>query len=1056
MRTKHSFKALLVLFAIFMVASSVSAVQHHNSPFRDAEAPYITVNADPSGATFLAAVVNTDDDPLNMHLQIRREDGALIFDREFSLIAHQTRTWNLRDLPEVLANMIVTADYPQGVFHGSVKVIGDRRVLVGDFFQVDTNHNRAEGNILIPNRERCPTSCDAYVLRYLQGGAFDGGTCVQVLHRGGVYETPTIDVELFGEGGNELPGFSIPNALESSEFCLVDYTPQEPFGSAWIYPPTNDAVVTAMYNAIDRYSVGLEAWCIPPCDHCDPLGACYDYTPSCGPQCHPPLITLSPTGDSACQVGVPCHVTFVLTGTGLQPLTCDPLPDGLVRNGNTITGTATNMEIPNIHCSVAGTCGNAERSVPILPPGSTYGVNVEIGVRSKDCLPPGNNTANVSLDFPVTNTGSTSIVANLTTSIQGCSLSNINLNPGETVTHNCIHGFPFGSSTVTANVTIVGRPETDSASQTINITNCPQACDGVQPPTFNFSILSENNSTATTRSNLSYSGAGVSGTVNLSPVPGGGFLGGAATSGTNYDSIYPKTASDYLATANWQILKSGEVCFSGSETALIHRTQTCEDFPAPIIEFGTPATSQTATTFTVNSIPATPTGGVWSPNFPQTYSRPVFGQPEGSANFLYTLAYSPIPGLSCVTSATKNVSIPPQNAACENFPVTVTPGTPVTSQTATTFTVQSIPYTTSPNTAGTMMWTPNPPQTYNRPAFGQPAGSQTFNGVFTFTPATGLTCTATASKTVSIPPKDPTCSDFPVTVTPGTPVTSQTATTFTVSSIPYSTSPNTSGTGVWTPTLPDTRNRPAFGQPAGSQTYNLVFTYTPATGLTCTSAASKTVSIPPQTASCADYPTTVTPGTPVTSQTNTTFTVSSIPYTTSPSRTGTMAWTPTLPHVNNRPPFGQTASKTYTGVFTYTPVTGLTCTANASKTVTIPPQTCEVTNPPSGTLTVNHSGADFIAHSDISSTGAFDLYIYAWDNFSSCSPTATPQYEKRHVTRTLTCGQSNVLDTSYPWSTHAANGWKAQLKLGGVVIQDSGCINNNQNLWTPPSELVHN
>ena len=1058
MKTKLLFVALLaMLFAIVMAPDVANAVQHHNGPFREAEVAYVTVNADPSGAAILVGVTNTDDDPVAIRLLIRRQDGAVIFDQSYQTAGHAVKSWNLRDRPEVLANLIVSEEYPQGAFHGSIKVIGERRVLTGDYCQVDTVHNRTECNTLVPNRDTCPGSCEAYVLRFLQGGAFDGGTCVQVLHRGGAYTIPTIDVALFGEAGNELPGFSIPDAPESSQFCFSDprYIPEEPFGSAWIYPPTNDAVVTETFTAFDRYSAGLEAWCIPPCDHCDPLGACYNYTSSCGPQCVPPRINLSPTGDSACQVGVPCHVTFVLTGTGLQPLTCDPLPDGLVRNGNTITGTATNMAIPNIHCAVTGTCGNAERSVPILPPGSTYGVNVDIDVRTKDCLLPGNTTANVSLDFPVVNTGSTSIVANLATSIPGCSLSNINLNPGQTVTHNCIHGFTFGETIVTANVTIVGRPETDSASQTINIVNCPVACDGVQPPTFSFSILDENNSTATTRSILSYSGAGVSGTVNFSPVPNGGFLGGATTSGTNYDSIYPKTASDYLATANWQILKSGEVCYSGSETALIHRTQTCEDFPAPIIDFGTPVTSQTETTFTVNSIPATPTGGVWSPNFPQTYNRPAFGQPAGSANFLYTLTYNPIPGLSCVTSATKNVSIPPQNAACENFPVTVTPGTPVTSQTATTFTVSSIPYTTSPNTAGTMVWTPSLPSTLNRPAFGQPAGSQTYNGVFTFTPATGLTCTATASKTVSIPPRDPQCSDFPVDVIEGTPVTSQTSTTFTVSSLPYTTNPNTSGTMVWTPNPPQTYNRPAFGQPAGSATFNGVFTYNPASGLTCTATAQKVVSIPPQTVSCADFPTTVTPGTPVTSQTATTFTVSSIPYTTNPSRTGTMVWTPTLPHVNNRPLFGQTASKTYTGVFTYTPATGLTCTANASKTVTIPPQDCETSNPPTGDLTWNSSGNPLTGNATVANAGTFHLYIYATSTEAECNA-QTYDNEKVHQQITKTCGQTGTLSGSYNWATHGDEWWRVVLKVGTTLIEQSGCIRNTQNLTTPPDQLIFN
>jgi hypothetical protein len=573
-------------------------------------------------------------------------------------------------------------------------------------------------------------------------------------------------------------------------------------------------------------------------------------------------------------VGGQFNAHINVSGTNPGAVVCDqPLPAGVAYNPTTrnFTGSCLNMDVPFIHCEGENACGSDDITIPVVPEAPEYGITIAKNVRSKDCIHPGQTTTTVIFDITVGNTSSVPIQANIDDpTVAACEASNIPIGVGGSYTHTCEAQYPVGQhqNIATATSDIDGQYLSASSMAEMSIEYCPQACDGVVAPTFNFTIQSENASTLTARSQLSYSGLGVYGAVNLVPVPSGGFLGGSVTSGTNYDSAFAKTSQQYTATASWQVIKAGEVCFSGSRDIVIQPAQGCDDFPAPTITL-TPQTTLNSTSLIVSSITANPTltGGVFSPTLPRTFTRPAAGQPAGNASFVYS---------------------------------------------------------------------------------------------GTFTPVTGLTCPASYNISIPVPPVEPVCSDYtPPTITL-TPHTTLNTNTLVVSSI----TANPSG-GVFSPTLPQTYTRPEWNQPAQTKTFVYTYDFVP-------------------------------------------------------------------------------------------PTTTLHCPVTKSVSVTVPPKdaTCEQQHPPTGTLTVNHSGSNFIAHSDIFSTGVFDLYIYAWDNFSQCSPTATPQYEKRHVTRTLTCNVSNVLDTSYPWSGHSANGWKAQLKLGGSVIQDSGCINNNQNLVPPPGGLI--
>ena len=105
-------------------------------------------------------------------------------------------------------------------------------------------------------------------LRYLLGGAFDGGTelVVWTARRSGPLAVPDmppcLDVEVvaYAEDGTFLDSWNM-GLWAAEKMDLAALVPPEPFG--WLEVITNeDTFLAVRYAADDRYSVGLEAWCL--------------------------------------------------------------------------------------------------------------------------------------------------------------------------------------------------------------------------------------------------------------------------------------------------------------------------------------------------------------------------------------------------------------------------------------------------------------------------------------------------------------------------------------------------------------------------------------------------------------------------------------------------------------------------------------------------------------------------------------------------------------------------------------------------------------------------
>jgi hypothetical protein len=650
------------LAVIVFVCAATAADAAYRVPFQHARWPNVIVSPEVSGPTALLAVHNTDDDPVGIVVVIDKPDGTTAWSSAYVLDPKQTRTWNLRDLHLPYSP---TAEYPTGAFSGSIEVSGERHVLIGDILPVDPGKGLAEGNQLLPHHEECASTCDRFALRYMQGGAFSGGTSVQVLRERHPFGSETIAGELYDEPGNRVGGFALAGWPLSFRFNVGDYHPAEPFGTLYL-DNVKSGAVTATYSTFGLYSVGLEAWCIPPCDHCDPLGACYEEdNPSCGDSCVASEIQLS--GNATCTVGAPFAAVLSATGTHLEAITCTPLPSGLVRNGNNITGTCHDTLVPSFTCSVENACGEDSVTIPVVPGASAPSLSILKTLETKGCAPAG-GTAPVVFTIKVTNTGTAPITVSVTDAVTpACNRANLALAVGQAVTYTCESAYPSGPGTNTAVASIVGSSVTASSTANFRVSECALNCEGVGSPAFSFDIVSQTATSVTVRS-MSTFPAGFAGNNDmLAPAPSSGFAGGPVTSAIAYDSTYPRPANGQAPTVvngALKVSKGSEVCATVAKNVTVPPqppVPTCAQFPLPITL--TPDVTTTPLQVIVNAIAANPAGGTFTPTLPRTYERPPTDAAAQTMTFTYTLPYTPTPGLVCQAQKSVDIPVPPK-AAC--------------------------------------------------------------------------------------------------------------------------------------------------------------------------------------------------------------------------------------------------------------------------------------------------------------------------------------------------------------------------------------------------------
>ncbi len=227
------------------------------------------------GLTTLWAVRNESSSPAQLTVRYFRSDRPQTSDQEetFQLGPKEVKTVNVRNVEGLFVDDdgFVTgfATFEVGQGEGPIQ---------GDFFLITPGEAFASGDRLV-NIDPASVHyepCQRMTLRYLNGGAFSGGTQLTVW-----VETdqpvnsnePLFFYSIYPEAGGEQPLFSLPFFSEEASFRIpaslllsspVTTTPPA-FGVIELeFAPGFQAHVAAVMDANGLYSVGLKAACLDP------------------------------------------------------------------------------------------------------------------------------------------------------------------------------------------------------------------------------------------------------------------------------------------------------------------------------------------------------------------------------------------------------------------------------------------------------------------------------------------------------------------------------------------------------------------------------------------------------------------------------------------------------------------------------------------------------------------------------------------------------------------------------------------------------------------------
>ena len=263
--------------------------------------PYFEVDLD-GARTTLFAVGNESDKAVRARVTIDTNWGIPVLARTISLDPREVKTINLKawivdgdvpgpnlgpaELAHLQAALSGAPSPEDGLYYSSevepdlavgsltVRIIANNRpdVLWGDYFWVDAEGNFAEGELLvdIDKAQECRALCDHHLLRFLEGGAFDGGTQIIVWVDRASIPRPSARPELsstsisgsifYDEPGNQFDERMI-DLLAAQAIPVRDLLLDEPFG--WLRMITEDLVyVGVRYTADNRFGVTIQSWCV--------------------------------------------------------------------------------------------------------------------------------------------------------------------------------------------------------------------------------------------------------------------------------------------------------------------------------------------------------------------------------------------------------------------------------------------------------------------------------------------------------------------------------------------------------------------------------------------------------------------------------------------------------------------------------------------------------------------------------------------------------------------------------------------------------------------------
>ncbi len=131
--------------------------------------------------------------------------------------------------------------------------------LYGDYFRVDPLNKFATGDRLLPTES---SLCNTWHVRFLSGGAFDGGTRLRFLVPEFEGHSWRVTARVFDEQGLERTTTAIESTKQSHQISVDSLNLGLSYGAIeWTFANGVRGHLSTVIEALDKFSVGFEAEC---------------------------------------------------------------------------------------------------------------------------------------------------------------------------------------------------------------------------------------------------------------------------------------------------------------------------------------------------------------------------------------------------------------------------------------------------------------------------------------------------------------------------------------------------------------------------------------------------------------------------------------------------------------------------------------------------------------------------------------------------------------------------------------------------------------------------
>jgi hypothetical protein len=485
-------------------------------PSSDVLVPYFEVVLDEECRTTLFAVANAGDDPVEVVAAVHTNWGIPVLAVSKTIGGDEVWTVNLKDwillgnlpdgtltqpeLDHIQAALAGRPSPKDDLYYGgdkspdrdvavgyvTIRVQGSRRpdVLWGDYFIVCPEEKFTQGETLvnIDRTNECERPCSTHAIRFLNEGAFAGGTELMIWTPRRLPPSPNpvpspvalgkTEIDCYDEAGRLIEHESL-RLIPSEILDVRDMQLPEAFG--WVEITTDtEAFITGHFSAQGELSSALHAWCLP-----EPRGGGVVPRPGIAIEKKVNGVAAGSPPGPTIRVGGAITWQYLVTNTGDLPLS------GIVVEDGELAVTCPRTELDpgeSMTCTASGTaeaCQQtntawahafgpegeevSDRDIAFYQGEEHGAVDVEKLVNGEDAdTAPGllvSFGAALTFQYVVTNTGEVPLIDLVVTDSDGLAVScpKDRLEPGESMT--CTAGATAQAGPHVNLGIVLGRPK---------------------------------------------------------------------------------------------------------------------------------------------------------------------------------------------------------------------------------------------------------------------------------------------------------------------------------------------------------------------------------------------------------------------------------------------------------------------------------------------------------------------------------------------------------------------------------------------------------------------